>query len=38
MDKLRLVAERLIREEKMEGEAFRRLMEGEAEPDAPAAE
>ena len=38
MDKLRLVAERLIREEKMEGEAFRRLMEGEPEPDAPAAE
>ena len=38
MDKLRLVAERLIREEKMEGEAFRRLMEGEAEPDASAAE
>ena len=38
MDKLRLVAERLIREEKMEGEAFRRLMEGEPEPDASAAE
>ena len=29
MDKLRLIAETLIREEKMEGDEFRRLMESE---------